>query len=117
MNHGKSIPVNLHILDKDYVIACPEEKRNTLITSAQFLNEKVQEVRDGGKVASTERILVISALNIIHEYLLYKQGKEGEISTINTEVSRLAERVEAALLESEQSKKEVQKCGIDTYAV
>ncbi len=102
MNRGKSIPVNLHILDKDYVIACPEEERDTLMASAQFLSEKVQEVRDGGKVVSTERIVVISALNIVHEYLQYKREKEAETVNVSAEVSRLEDKIGLALLEAEQ---------------
>jgi len=97
MNHGKPIPINLHILEKDYVIACPEEERETLIASAQYLNRKVQEVRDGGKVVSTERIVVVSALNIIHEYLQYKQQKENEIRTFDEESTRLQNKIELAL--------------------
>ena len=97
MNHGKSIPINLHILEKDYVIACPEEERETLMASAQYLNHKVQEVRDGGKVVSTERIVVVSALNIIHEYLQYKQQKENEIHTFDEEMTRLQDKIELAL--------------------
>ncbi|MDM8568378.1 cell division protein ZapA, partial [Thiotrichales bacterium HSG1] len=64
----KSVPVNLRILSKDYVIACPEEEQDTLITSAQLLEEKTQQVRESGKVATSERIVVISALKITHEY-------------------------------------------------
>ncbi len=92
MNLGKSIPVKLHILEKDYVIACPEEERETLMASARYLNQKVQIVREGGKVVSTERIVVISALNIIHEYLQYKQS-------IEEEKNHLQEKIELALSE------------------
>jgi cell division protein ZapA len=97
MTLGKSVPVNLHILDKDYVVACPEEERDTLMASALCLNEKVKEVRDGGKVVSTERMVVISALNIVHEYLHYKQQKEQEIHILNNEIARLQEKIELAL--------------------
>ncbi|OQY49475.1 MAG: cell division protein ZapA [Candidatus Parabeggiatoa sp. nov. 2] len=99
MNRGPSVPVNLRILDKDYVVACPEEERDTLVASAQFLNDRVQEVREGGKVVSTERIVVISALNIVHEYLQYKQQKADEIYTLNSEIMRLQEKIDLALSE------------------
>lgn len=99
MNRSKSVPVNLHILEKDYVVACPEEERDTLMASARFLKEKVQEVRDGGKVVSTERIVVISALNIIHEYLHYKQQNEHGSHNINSEIGRLQEKIDLALSE------------------
>jgi cell division protein ZapA len=97
MSRGKPIPVNLHILDKDYVVACPEEERETLIASAHYLNEKVQQVRDGGKVVSTERIVVVSALNIIHEYLHYKQEKESDMQAINHEIEQLQNKIGVAL--------------------
>ncbi|OAD22538.1 Cell division protein ZapA-like protein [Candidatus Thiomargarita nelsonii] len=104
MTLGKSsVPVNLHILDKEYVVACPEEERDTLMASAQYLNEKVKEVRNGGKVISTERLLVISALNIIHEYLHYKQEKEQHRDTFNNEIARLQKKIDMALLEVNNS--------------
>lgn len=97
MNHGKSIPVKLRIMDKDYVIACPEEERETLMASARYLNNKVQQVREGGKVVSTERIVVVSALNIIHEYLQYKQSTEDSFNKITEEKNHLQEKIELAL--------------------
>jgi len=98
MNRGKSIPVSLRILERDYVVACPEEERDTLIASAQYLNEKVQEV-DGGKVVSTERMVVVSALNIIHEYLQYKKQKEEDMHSLNQEIERLQNKIALALPE------------------
>jgi len=97
MNCGKPIPVNLHILDKDYVIACPENERETLMASAQFFIDRAQQVRDSGKVVSTERIVVISALNVIHEYLQYKREKEEESATISKDILRLQEKIGLAL--------------------
>jgi cell division protein ZapA len=97
MTTSKTIPVNLRVLDKEYVVACPEEERDTLMASAQYLNKKVQEVREGGKVVSTERIVVISALNIIHEYLQYKQQRETQVDTAKNEITRLENKIELAL--------------------
>lgn len=99
MNNSKPIPINLRILDKDYVVACPEEERDTLIASAHYLSQKVQEVREGGKVVSTERMVVITALNIVHEYFQYKQQKENDLSTIDKDISYLQEKIELALSE------------------
>ena len=97
MSTSKTIPVNLRVLDKEYVVACPEEERDTLMASAQYLNKKVQEVREGGKVVSTERMVVISALNIIHEYLQYKQQRENSIGIAKNEITRLETKIELAL--------------------
>jgi len=93
----KPVTVNLRILEKDYVLGCPAEERELLIASSQYLNQKMQEVRVGGKVVSNERIVVLSALNIIHEYFQYKQEKEIYIDILTKEISRLQEKIELAL--------------------
>jgi cell division protein ZapA len=94
---GKPIPVTLRILDREYVVACPEDEKETLIASAKYLNQKVQEVREGGKVVSTERMVVVSALNIIHEYLQYKQQQDEQTQSLNSQVAGLQEKIELAL--------------------
>lgn len=99
ISQGKSVPVSLRILEKDYVVACPEEERETLIASAQFFNKKVQEVREGGKVVSNERIAVVSALNIIHEYFQQQQQQADDIRLVNHRIAHLQDKIEQTLNE------------------
>jgi cell division protein ZapA len=94
---GKPVPVTLRILDRDYVVACPENEKETLVASAKYLNQKVQEVREGGKVVGIERMVVVSALNIIHEYFQYKQQQEAQNQQVSQQVSGLHEKIELAL--------------------
>lgn len=102
-NHkSKTVPVSLRILDKEYVVACPEEERDTLLASAQYFKKKIQEVREGGKVVSTERLAVISALNIIHEHFHYKQQNEEETRTLDDCLGRIQEKVDAVLTNAKQ---------------
>lgn len=89
--------VKLHILGKDYVLGCPESERETLIESATYLNQKLQEVKNGGKVVSNERIVVVSALNIIHEYLQYKNEVEKDQLNLNSQLSSLQDKISLAL--------------------
>lgn len=60
-------PVKIYILDREFVIACPEEERPALLQAAAFLNQKMQEIRDKGKVIGIDRIAVLAALNLAHE--------------------------------------------------
>lgn len=60
-------PVAVKILGKDYRIACAENEQETLIHSAQELDEQMKEIRDSGKVTGTDRIAVLAALNLAHE--------------------------------------------------
>lgn len=95
-------PVNLRILDKDYVIACPETECDTLRDSAQYLTNKIKEVKEGGKIVSNERLVVVSALNIIHEYMQYKQQKEYDIQSLEQQIEQLQDKITLALARIKQ---------------
>ncbi len=94
---GKAQPVNLRILEKEYVVACPEDEREYLRESADYLNKKVQEIRETGKVVGTERMIVMAALNIVHDLLQYKRQETGYTNHIGDEVRRLEEKIDLAL--------------------
>lgn len=65
----KSTTVEVNILDKEYLVACPESAREALEQAARHLDRKMREIRASGKVYGTERIAVMAALNITHELL------------------------------------------------
>ena len=60
-------PITVHILGKEYKIACTENERENLITSAQQLDEQMREIKNTGKVIGSDRIAVMAALNLAHE--------------------------------------------------
>ena len=62
-------PINISILDKDYKVACPPGEQSALLESAKFLDSKMREVRDSGNVLGSERIAVITALNMANDLL------------------------------------------------
>jgi cell division protein ZapA len=62
-------PINISILDKDYKVACPPGEQSALLESARFLDHKMREVRDSGNIIGSERIAVITALNMANDLL------------------------------------------------
>lgn len=94
---GRLKPVTLHILDKDYVVACPETESADLRASADYLSRKMKEIRETGKVVGTERLLVMTALNVVHELLHYKQEKDSYTDNMGSEIKRLENKIEFAL--------------------
>ncbi len=74
-----SQPINISILDKDYKVACPTGEQPALLASARYLDDKMRGVRDAGSIVGSERIAVITALNIANE-LLSSDGASKEIS-------------------------------------
>jgi len=62
-------PINISILDKDYKVACPPGEQSALLESAKFLDNKMREVRDIGNIMGSERIAVITELNMANDLL------------------------------------------------
>lgn len=86
MSAAKTISLDIAIMGREYRIACPESERERLQQSAALLDRKMREVRDSGKINGAERIAVMAALNIAHDFISSRgAGMEpGEL------VSRLA---------------------------
>jgi len=88
------------ILDKEYRIACNKGEEEDLLSSAKFLNSRMNDIRKSGKVIGTERVAVMAALNIAHE-LLTHQGNDYSTAT-EQRIQNLRERVEVALNNTKQ---------------
>jgi cell division protein ZapA len=94
--------VNVRILDKDYPVACPARERDDLLESAAYLNTRMREIRDSGKVVGSDRIAVIAALNMANE-LVKLRGREQHLEgDVGVRLKGLRERVEMALEKGRQ---------------
>ena len=89
--------VTVHILDKDYCIACPADERANLESAARYLDGKMREIRSGGKVIGADRIAVMAALNITHDLLHKQQRLDQQASNTRDTVRDLLDRVDNAL--------------------
>lgn len=90
-------PVTVTILDKEYLVACSESERDALHATVDYLNAKMREVRDAGKVVGGERIAVMTALNVAHEFLQYKQRNDSMAGDVSAMVRRLQDKISGAL--------------------
>lgn len=90
-------PVTVRILDKDYLIACQPEEKDSLLASARHVDERMREIRKAGRVIGTDRIAVMAALNLAYE-LLQRGEKEGPLDTATVKrLAALQGRIAAAI--------------------
>ena len=101
MSEKEPTAVTVRILDKEYFVGCPPDERNDLLESAEYLNKKMREIRDTGKVVGADRIAVMAALNMANE-LLRLRKHEGEMNAVTGRVKQMRERVESALQRTRQ---------------
>ena len=103
MTDKSSDGITIHILDKEYVIACSEDERHDLQRSADYLDTKMREIRDSGKIIGTDRIAVMAALNISHELLAQDGGATASTdTTVGTRIRSIQEKIDDALFRSRQ---------------
>ena len=102
MSEDRVTRVSVRLLDREYQVACPAEERSDLLDSAEYLDAKMREVRDTGKVVGVDRIAVISALNIANELIKMRRNGSSVDADLGAKLQRLRERVEAALEKGQQ---------------
>lgn len=66
--------IEIHILGRPYKVACTREQESALVTAADYLDEKMREIRDGAKVIGAERIAIMAGLNLAHDLLTQGGG-------------------------------------------
>jgi|HigsolmetaAR202D_1030399.scaffolds.fasta_scaffold11198_5 Uncharacterized protein conserved in bacteria len=93
---AETVPVKVQILDREYLVACPEEEKAALLKSAAYLNQRMQEIRDKGKVVGIDRIAVMTALNLAHELLQGNQD-QGQLSELRQRLQTLNDRLAAVV--------------------
>jgi len=90
--------LTINLLGREFRVACPEGEERQLMASVDYLNRKLKDVRDNGKVTGNERIALMAALNIAHESLSNPgKGSGGDTSAIRRRIAALEETVDAAL--------------------
>ncbi len=91
--------VNISILGKDLMVSCPESERTALIAAARYLDEKMREIQDGGKVIGTERCAVMAALNLANELLELRRQAASMPVDVDSRLRSLRGKIDAVLHE------------------
>lgn len=87
-------PVNVRILDKEYLVACPVGEQDALIASARRVDREMRKIRDSGKILNSDRIAVMVALNLAHELM---HGKSHHHATVDAAVSKHLQKIQQRL--------------------
>ncbi len=86
--------ISIRILDKEYQVSCPPEEADGLTASAKHLDAQMREIRDGGNVLGLDRMAVMAALNIAHDFLRLREDTADVSGRITALVERLSEALD-----------------------
>ena len=100
MSADRDKGMNIQILGRDFRVACPEGEEKQLQASVEYVNRRMKELRDTGKVTGNERIATMAALNIAHEFLAHKPAKAAasvDGSDFRRRIAAMQETLDSAL--------------------
>ena len=94
--------LQITLMGRQYRVACAQEEQEGLLKAVDYLNQKMQEVRDNSKVIGQERIAIMAALNIAHEFLTTKVGGGFDIAEIKRRMAGMETVLDRAMSEQNE---------------
>ena len=96
-------PVALRLIDREFLIACAPEERESLLEAAGYLDRKMRELRTHAKAPSFERLAVLAAVSVAHEFINLRKQHEGQSQRLSDGLAGLRSKLSVAL-ESDSAK-------------
>ena len=89
--------LDVSVMGREFRVSCTEEEQKDLLKAVEFLNSKMKEIRDTGKVIGVERIAIMAALNITHEYLSARTAGGFDVGEFKRRMNRMQATIDQAI--------------------
>ena len=96
-----SSSMQISIMGREFRVACKPQEQKALQEAVDYLNRKMQEIKDQGKVTGLERIAIMAALNISHEFLTTRIGSF-DVSEFKRRMLTMEATLDQALADQEK---------------
>ncbi len=94
--------LQINIMGREFRVACPDNEQKGLLEAVDYLNKKMHEIRDNGKLVGLERIAIMAALNIAHELLATKVGGGFDIAELKRRMAHMETVLDQALADQNE---------------
>ena len=91
--------LDISVMGREFRVACPESEQETLLQAVQLLDARMHDIRTNGKVIGLEKIAIMAALNITHEFLQTKVVGGFDIASFQRRIDNMNSTIDAALQE------------------
>lgn len=102
MNDEADNLIAVKILDRTYKIKCSSDEARDLQDSAQYVDEQMRKIRQSGAVINTDRVAIVTALNICHELFRLRQQQTQSLNLMKRRINDLHDRVKNTLAKEEE---------------
>jgi len=94
---NEATAIDANIMGREFRISCTEEEREDLLQAVDYLDGKMREIRDAGKVVGVDRIAIMVALNIAHELLRTRVGGGVDLGDLRRTIASMQASIDAVL--------------------
>ncbi len=95
MNNTEQVQVS--IMSRTFSIGTPSSEKETLLQAVAMLNEKIGAVKSSGRIVETDKIIIMAALNVVHDLLKLSMKDGLAIGDFERRITAMAETCEKAL--------------------
>ena len=92
--------LDIKLLGREYRVGCKPEEREGLLAAVAYLDEKMRDLATKTNSAG-ERLAVMTALNITHEFLQFQRAGGFDIPTHKRRIEHMNSRLDGVLAEEE----------------
>lgn len=89
-------PIDIEIMGRAFSVTCTDEERDVIVQAVGYLDGKMREIRDAGKMVSVERIAIMAALNITHE-LLNTRSDGVDVGDVKKRITTMQQQMDEVL--------------------
>lgn len=94
--------ISVKILDRSYQIKCRPEQTQALQESAGYVDQQMRKFRQTSQTNNIERVAIVTALNVCHEFMQLRKQKNNYIDVMNQRIQDLQHRIENFLATTEE---------------
>ena len=95
--------VSVEIMKRQFTFGTPTSEKETLLQAVEMLSHKIDAVREGGRVIENDKIVILAALNVVHDLLKMKMTTSDDLAIGDFErrMASLIERCDTAVAKAQ----------------
>jgi cell division protein ZapA len=94
--------VDISVMGRKFRVACAENEQKELLDAVAYLDQKMREIRDQGKVVGLERIAIMAGLNVTYELLTLRLADGFDIAEFKRRMAHMQATLEQAISDQEK---------------
>ena len=93
--------MTVEVLGKPYQLKCAPSEVDSIQKAAEYLDEKMRDLRKNCNILSLDRLAIVAALNIAHELLTFEKNASVQTYAMTQRLRDLQNKIDQALSKSQ----------------